>query len=192
MLHTYSCSMLDFVYIHMSICYTADCRGLEGIPSSHVSLLPSFLSLQIHLQSLWFQTNNSWPDLPTTWLFLRTDKQSTLFHHLPHHLWDTQFYRRNLWCPGPFTHIHLSCFSDGATIFLLSVLLLELVSHSDVEKFPNCFTCTTFTSTLEYDIAVNIVNYCFSAEMVCYMHILFRLLVLFWCYRSKLDPYVIS
>lgn len=123
----------------------------------------AFPSLQIRPRSLWFQTNNSWPDLLTTWLFLRTDKHSILSHPLLHHLSDTEFYGRKPLVSRTL-HTHSSVFlSDGASIFLFSVLLLELINHRDIGQFRNGCTCTNFTSALKYDTAVNIVNYYFSA-----------------------------
>lgn len=77
----------------------------------------AFPSLQIRPRSLWFQTNNSWPDLLTTWLFLRTDKHSILSHPLLHHLSDTEFYGRKplvsrtlhtLICLSQWWSLHLS------------------------------------------------------------------------------------
>lgn len=55
-----------------------------------------------------------------------------------------------LFCPG----------SVMESPYFFFVLLLELVNHSDVGQFPNYFTCTTFTSTLEYDINTLLYAHC--------------------------------
>lgn len=122
-----------FVYIRMSMCYRAD-EDLKESPllSCFCSAFPS---LQIRPRSLWFQTNNSWPDLLTTWLFLRTDKRSILSHPLPQHLSDTEFNGRNFWCPGPVTHIHLFCFLNSSTRVIW--------------QFRSGCTCTSFISALK-------------------------------------------
>lgn len=80
----------------------------------------AFPSLQIRPRSLWFQTNNSWPDLLTTWLFLRTDKHSILSHPLPH-LTQILSFMEEKSLVSRTLHTHSSVLlSDGAAIFLFS------------------------------------------------------------------------
>jgi len=135
-----------FLFTFVGLCVIEQIIEESPLLSCFCSAFPS---LQIRPRSLLFQTNNSWPDSLTTWLFLRTDKHSTLSHSLPQHLSETQFYRRNpLVSRTLYTHTHTH----------LSVLLSD-----GAENGLNGCTCTNFTSALKYVTAVNIVNYYFSA-----------------------------
>lgn len=134
------CNSLSLTHIHAFILctslFTFIClcvieQVVEDLKESPLlsCFCSAFPSLQIRPRSLWFQTNNSWPDLLTTWLFLRTDKHSILSHPLPHHLSDSEFYGRKisgvqdpshtLICPAQWWSCHLSfllfCFLNSST-----------------------------------------------------------------------------